>query len=139
MEQPEPETETEIDTISLEDTLDSLKRNALAVEVHLQESLKRMKGFQKRMTENSKDISEVPLIPKTRMMKWLTDRGLPVECTFQEFFEVFLEEHKKEHRLDLTERSLKLNSAACVLLAMKDCDPVVSLYALLEKLPLLYE
>ena len=133
------EPETEIDTISLEDTLISLKRNAYAVEVHLQESLKRLKQFQKRLTGNSRDISEVPLQPKTRMMKWLTDRGLPVECTFQEFFEVFLEEHKKEHRLDLSKRTVQCNSAACVLLGMKDCNPVVSLYTLLEKLPLLYE
>lgn len=133
------ETEPEIDTISLEDTLDSLKRNANAVEVHLQESLKQLKRFQKRLAEDSKDISEVPLQPKTRMMKWLTDRGLPVESTFHEFFEIFLEEHKKDHRLDLSKRTVQLNSAACILLGMKDCNPIVSLYTLLEKLPVLYE
>lgn len=133
------EPETDIDSISLDDTLKSLKRNASAVEVHLQESLKQLKRFQKRLAEESKDISQVPLQPKTRMMKWLTERGLPVETTFQEFFDVFLEEHKQEHRLDLSHKTIQLNSAACVLLGMKDCSSTVSLYSFLEKLPILYE
>lgn len=133
------EPETDIDSISLDDTLKSLKRNASAVEVHLQESLKQLKRFQKRLAEESKDISQVPLQPKTRMMKWLTERGLPVESTFQEFFDVFLEEHKQEHRLDLSHKTIRLNSAACILLGVKDCNPTVTVYGVLEKLPVLYE
>jgi hypothetical protein len=133
------ETETENDSISLEDTLKNLKRNATAVEVHLQESIKYVKRLKKQIAEESKDISQVPLQPKTRMMKWLTERGLPVESTFQEFFEAFLEEHRKDHRLDVSNQTIRLNSAACVLLGMKDCNPVLHLYAFLEKLPILYE
>lgn len=131
--------ETDVDeSISLEDTLGSLKRNANAVQVHLQESIKQLKVFQKKLLSESKDISEVPLQPKTRMMKWLTDRGLAVESTFTDFFEAFVEEHKEENRLDLTNRLIRLNSAACILFGYKDVNPVVSLFDLLEKLSVLY-
>lgn len=134
----EQETDTENDTISLEDTLDSLKRNANAVQTHFQESLKHLKAFQHKLAKDSKDITEVPLQPKTRMMKWLTDRGLAVESTFEEFFEAFVEDHKKDNRLDITTRSIRLNTAACILFGYKDMNPVVSIYDLIGKLDILY-
>jgi hypothetical protein len=129
--------ESETNDIPLEDTLESLKRNAKAVEVHLLESLNQMKRFQRDLRKETKSI-EAPLQPKTRMMKWLTDRGLRVESTFHEFFEVFVKEHKEEHRLDLESRSIQLNKAACILFGYKDIQPKVSLYDLLEKVPSLY-
>jgi hypothetical protein len=130
------ESQEENDTISLEDALESIKRNSKAAEVHYLESVKQLKAFQKRLAKESNE--EVPLQPRTRMMKWLTDRGLKVESTFQEFFEAFVEDHKKEHRLDLSTRSIQLNTAACVLFSYKDTNPKVSLYDLLERVPSLY-
>ncbi len=135
----EQEAETELDdTISLEDTLGNLKRNANAVQVHFVESLQQLKKVQHKLIQESKDLSESPLQPRTRMMKWLTDRGLPVESSFVDFFEVFVAEHRKEHRLDVSKRTLKLNSAACILFGYKDMDPVIHLYDLLQKLNVLY-
>ena len=131
------ETEEPDDTVSLEESLATLKRDAKAVEVHLLESIKQMKGFQKKVAQESKHI-EVPLQPKTRLMKWLTDRGLKVESTFQEFFEAFVEEHKKDHHLDVSQRTIQLNSAACILFGMKDTRPSMHLYDVLEKIQTLY-
>ena len=133
------EQETETETISLEDTLQSLKRNAHAVEIHLQQSIQYVKALQKKIIEESKDISEHTLQPKTRMMKWLTDRGLPVESSFTEFFEVFLDEHKKEHRLDLSKRTVSLNTDACILFGYKSKHVELHILDLMEKLPVLYE
>lgn len=137
---PQPEQPLDDDdNISLEDTLMSLKRNALAVDVHLQESIRKLKQLQKLVAhEMEEPLAEIPLQPKTRLMKWLTDRGLKVESSFNEFFEAFVDEHKKEHRLDLSKRAIRLNTAACVLFGFKDTDSYVSLYVLLEKLPTLY-
>jgi hypothetical protein len=129
--------ESDLEDISLEDTLESLKRNAKAAETHLLESLKQMKAFQAHLAKESASI-EVPLQPKTRLMKWLTDRGLRVESTFQEFFEAFIDEHKKDCHLDLTTRTVELNTAACVLFGLKDTRPKVHLYELLEKVSTLY-
>jgi hypothetical protein len=123
--------------ISLEDTLESLKRNAKAAETHLLESLKQLKGFQTNLVKESKTI-DVPLQPKTRLMKWLTDRGLRVESTFQEFFEAFMDDHKQDHRLDLSARTIQLNTAACVLFGLKDTNPKVHLYDVLQKVSTLY-
>ena len=110
------ETQTDVeDNISLEDTLESLKRNANAVDVHLQEARKKLKAFQHKIAEESSSLDEVPLQPRTRMMKWLTDRHLPVESTFVDFFEVFIEEHKKENRLDISKRTVYLNTDASIL------------------------
>jgi hypothetical protein len=126
------------DTISLEDTLESLKRNANAVDVHLQEARKKLKAFQHKVSEESLSLRETPLQPRTRMMKWLTDRQLPIESSFVDFFEVFVEEHKKESRLDISSRTLYLNTDAVVLFGYKEKEVTVHLYDLLEKLNILY-
>lgn len=131
-------SDTDDQSISLEDTLSSLKRNAQAVDVYFQESRKSLKQFQMKLNEESKSLAATPLQPRTKMMKWLTDRHLSVESTFSEFFEAFVEEHAKEQRLDLSNRSVTLNESACVLFGYKKRDPVVSIWELLEKLPQLY-
>ena len=131
------DTADELDDISLEDSLEGLKRDAKAVEVHLLESIKQLKHVQKRVAQESKTI-EVPLQPTTRMMKWLTDRSLNVESTFQEFFEAFVEEHTKGHRLDVSARTIQLNTPACILFGMKEPEPVLHLYEILEKVQVLY-
>ena len=77
--------------------------------------------------------------PKTRMMKWLTDRHFAVESSFTDFFEAFIEEHKEEHRLDLSTRSIYLNTRACILLGYKDCDPCISIYDVIERALNLYD
>ncbi len=123
--------------ISLEDTLESLKRNAKAAETHLLESLKQLKGFQKNLAKESKTM-DVPLQPKTRLMKWLTDRRLRVESTFQEFFEAFVDEHKQDHRLDLATRTIQLNTPACILFGLKDTQPRLHIYDVLQKVSTLY-
>lgn len=138
MEEPEPETEIDDITISIEDTLESLKRNAYAVDVYFQEAKKKLKDFQNTLAEESNSLSEIILQPRTRMVKWLTDRSLAVESTFVDFFEVFVEEHKKEERLDLSNRTIRLNSAACILFGYNDSNPIVPLYDLLAKLNVLY-
>ncbi len=130
------DADSEPEEVSLEESLSTLKRNAHATEVHLQESIKAFKRIQKTV---SVEPSDAPLQPRTRLMKWLTDRGLPVESSFHDFFEVFLIEHKQEHRLDLSNRSIQLNPAACTLFARSQRYSLVSLYDILEMLPLLYE
>jgi hypothetical protein len=134
----ETEAETDDQTISLEDTLSSLKRNAKAVDVYFHESRKSLKEFQKKLNEESKSLATIPLQPRTRCMKWLTDRHLPVESSFSEFFEAFVEEHAKDQRLDLSKRSIILNESACILFGYKQKDHVVTIWELLEKLPHLY-
>ena len=129
--------ESGTDDISLEDTLESLKRNAKAAETHLLESVKQMKQFQRDLAKESKSM-DIPLQPKTRLMKWLTDRGLKVESTFQEFFEAFVEDHKKDHRLDLSHRTIQLNTAACVLFGYKDTNPKLHIYDVLSNVGALY-
>lgn len=132
------EEEIKDDTISVGATLESLKRNAKALDVHYQEARKKFKDFYVKITQESEGMGETPLQPRTRMMKWLTDRSLTVESTFQEFFEAFVEEHKKENRLDLSTRSICLNRDASILFGYKGENLVVTLYELLEKLNILY-
>ena len=53
----EPDTDVDTETISLDDTLASLKRNADSIQIYLQESLKKFKAFQYRVAEESKDLA----------------------------------------------------------------------------------
>jgi len=131
-------TDIEEDTHSLEDLLESLKRNAKAVDVYFQESRSKLKTVQKKLAQESGNPSELPLQPRTRLMKWLTDRQMPVESSFSEFFEALMEEHGTEDRLDLSTRTILLNESACVLFGRTARHAKVSLYELLGLIPTLY-
>jgi len=135
MEEVQP---LEDDVVSLEDTLESLKRNAKAVEVHFEEARKKFKDFHQAVAHESQGLQETPLQPRTRLMKWLTDRGLSEQTTFLDFFEAFVDEHKQENRLDLSSRSFSFNSDAVVLFGLKGKNPRVTLYEFVEKLNILY-
>jgi hypothetical protein len=126
------------DTHSLEDLLGSLKRNAKAVDVYFHESRSKLKSMQKKLAQESGDPTELPLQPRTRLMKWLTDRQMPVESSFSEFFEALMEEHGKEDRLDLSARTISLNPSACVLFGISTRNSTQTLYDLLTILPSLY-
>lgn len=132
------EEELKDDTISVGATLESLKRNAKALDVHYQEARKKFKDFYVKVAQESEGLGETPLQPRTRMMKWLTDRGFSEHSTFLDFFEAFIEEHKKENRLDLSTRSIYLNHDATILFGYKGENRVVTLYELFEKLNILY-
>lgn len=123
--------------VSLEETLESLKRNAKAVDVYFHDSRFKLKAFQKKLAEESHDLAEVPLQPRTRLMKWLTDRSLPVESTFRDFFEAFLEEHGDDHLLDISERTVYLNPSACILFGVKP-NTTLSIFDLLKNTQSLY-
>ncbi len=131
-------TEPEDATVSLEEILGSLKRNANAVDVYFHESRSKLKAIHKKLALESGDPSELPLQPRTRLMKWLTDHSLPVDCSFSEFFEALMEEHGAEDRLDLSARTVHLNPAACILFGRSTRASLVSLLDLLEQIPSLY-
>lgn len=128
--------ETEESSISLEDVLNNLKRNANASELLFQESLKRMKQLQRHYTQETSVKSQVPLQPKTRLMKWLTDRDLSVESSFAEFFEAFIDDHKG--RLDVSKRTICLNKSACILFGISEPNPTLHIYDVLAKWDVLY-
>lgn len=130
-------TDTEESTVSLDDTLESLKRNAAAVEAYFKEARTQMKGVHATALEILASSAEVPLQPRTRLMKWLTDRNMPVDTSFHTFFDAFLVEHKQEHRLDLSTRSIRLNKAGAHLFQCQ-LNTTVPLYDLLRSLSLLY-
>ena len=132
--EPEPDLDN---TLSLEETFESLKRNAHAVDVYLQESRAKLKGLQKKLAQESHELTDIPLQPRTRLMKWLTDRGLAVSSTFREFFEAFLEEHGKELRVDLSDRTVHLNPSACVLFGVNP-NTVMNIFDLLTQTEALY-
>ena len=133
----EDQEATDTEGISLEETLDSLKRNAAAVDVYCKEARTRMKAIHTTAMEAIASSAEVPLQPRTRLMKWLTDHGLPVDTSFHDFFDTFLLEHKQDHRLDLSSRSIRLNKAGAHLF-QQQVNTTVSLYDLLRSLSLLY-
>ena len=133
----ESATEDDGKGISLEETLESLKRNAKAVDIYFYESRNKLKVLQKKVAQESHDLAEIPLQPTTKLMKWLTDRGLPVESSFRDFLEAFLEEHGKKDLLDLSTRTVRLNESACTLFGVKQ-NTVLDIYDLLTRTQRLY-
>jgi hypothetical protein len=122
----------------LEEHMEYLKEKAKTVENDFVTILNRMKLTQHKLKLELKELSEIELRSKPTLRSWLKSRELPEDCSFQEFFEAFLEEHRKEYRLDLSERSICLNQDAGKLFGLKGKDICLTLPQLLERLPFIY-
>ena len=119
----------------LEEDLFNLKRKARTVEDDLISIVNKVKVAQHKLKLELQELSETELRSRPPLRQWLQSRNLPENCSFQEFFEAFLEEHKQECRLYLSDRSISLNKDACKLFG---CKGRLTIIDILEKLPLLY-
>lgn len=122
----------------VEEHLSSLKRSAKVAEDSIVAALNRLKLAQHNLNIELKELSETELRSRPGLRAWLKARELPTDCSFQEFFQKFLEEHKQEYRLNLSDRSICLNKDGCKLLGVEGSNVKVTLPELLERLPLLY-
>jgi hypothetical protein len=124
---------------SIEELSASLKAHAKQVGEVFLECRDHFISFHKRIREDMEPIEEAKLIPKERMRVWLQAHALPEHGTFQEFFQAFIQDHKKEGRLDVSNRSIHLNKEARTLLGYRSPEAVVPILDLLEKLTNLFE
>ena len=130
------ESETEFEAI--EEHLSSLKKSAKVAEDAVVNAMHRLKVVQFKARVEMEDLAETELRSKPALRKWLEARNLSTDCSFQEFFDAFLQEHKKENRLDISDRSILLNADGCKLFGFPGKDKKVLLPELLERLPSIY-
>ena len=128
----------ESDSDEIETQLSTLKLRAGEAEDQVVQALNRLKLVEFKLKKELEDLSETSLRSKVPLRQWLTSRNLSKESTFQEFFETLLEEHKAEHRLDISDRSILLNKDACKLFGLVGKDIRMTMKELLEKLPQIY-
>lgn len=131
----EDETLQERDEGSFEESLEVLKRSTAAVPVQLKDIYASLLSVRNQLAAQRSDLSAA-YQPRTRFLKWLGDRKLSAEIPTAEFFQVFFEEHKKEDRLSLSNRSIALNPSACILFRVKQGTilPILELFPLLSEL-----
>ena len=122
----------------IEEHMDYLKSKAKTVETDFVTILNRMKLTQHKLKMELEELSATQMRSKPPLRAWLRTRDLPEDCSFQEFFEAFLEEHRKEYRLNLGDRAVRLNKDGCKLFGVGGVEKQVTLLELLERLPLLY-
>jgi hypothetical protein len=115
---------------TLNESLEALKQQAKTVEIALCEARLQMKGLQKKVS------AEVVIQPRARTRQWLEKRGKPIHSEIEDFFELFLEEHAQEDRLDVSARTLQLNPEGQSLFGLGK-EPIAML-DLLERLAKVY-
>lgn len=125
-------SDTEENDLCIAEHLFTLKTRAKVAEEAVVSALDRLKLFEKRIKQ---DMEETELRAKPVLRKWLEARNLPHNSSFQEFFQAFLDEHKQEYRLDISNRTLSLNKEACQLFGLTG---TITMVQLLERLPILY-
>jgi hypothetical protein len=118
--------------------LSSLRRTCANLEKLTDASYRRFKTISKRAKQEVTPLRLQKLQPKPAASAWLRARKLSARPTFRDFFEAFLHEHAKEHRLELTSRSILLNEDACRLFRV-DLETSLTFYELLEKLPTIFD
>lgn len=138
MEPSENEQQDEDHGLFIEEHLSSLKTSAKVAEDSVVAALNRLKVVQQKVKLNVEEMSQTELRSKPALRKWLQARNLSNQSSFQEFFQIFLDEHQKDYRLDISERSICLNREACQLLGIEGKDQKITMVQFLEKLPLLY-
>lgn len=137
MENSERE-DTEDSLQEIEESLSSLKLTATVAEDAVTKALNRLKLAQHKLKIEMEELSETELRSKPLLRAWLSKRALPTDSSFQVFFQAFLDEHKQEHRLDLTDRTVTLNKDGTQLLGYKESNKRVSILEIMERLPLLF-
>lgn len=130
--------ETEIEKITLDEVLSSLREQAKHVDTLFDDCWGRFKLIRQKAQEETSNLSESEWQPKARTLGWLSQRNLGTPISFHEFFQHFLEEHRKEQRCNVSERTIRLNSAACELFGYRGKEKTVHLLELLARLPLLF-
>ncbi len=138
METSDHEEVDEQNIVYIEQHLSSLKTASQVAEREIVAALNRLKLTEHKLKIELEELSETQLRSKPLLRKWLKARDLPLDCSFQQFFQAFLDEHKKEHRLDLSDRSILLNAEGCKLFGMEGKEKKVSIHDILEHLPVLY-
>lgn len=124
--------------LEVEDHLSFLKRSAKSAEESIVDACNRLKVAQHSLAMELKELSETELRSKPGLRAWLKARSLPLDCSFQEFFQHFLTEHNQEYRLNLSDRSIILNRDGCILFGKEGHNYKLRIPDLLECLPLLY-
>ena len=124
--------------IYIEQHLSTIKASALSLETSTVETLNKLKLAQHKLKMELEQLSETELRSRPTLRAWLRARDLPLDCSFQEFFQAFLDEHKQEYRLDLSDRTILLNKDGCKLFGVEGKNVKVTIRDLLERLPLLY-
>ena len=122
----------------IEESLSSLKDSARVAEDAVLQALNRLKVAQHKLKIEVEELSQTELRSKSTLRAWLKSRQLAPDCSFQDFFQAFLDEHKKEQRLDLSDRSIVVNADGCKLFGLEGKDKKVLLHDLLERLPSIY-
>lgn len=138
MEQSENEPQEEEHGLYIEEHLFNLKQSAKKAEDSVVDALNRLKLTQHKLKIEMEQLSETELRTRPNLRAWLKSRDLHPDCSFQEFFQKFLEEHKQEYRLDLTDRSILLNKDACKLFGLTGTNVKMRMPEILERLPLLF-
>lgn len=134
-QQQQEEEEEEDHGLYIEEHLFTLKTRAKVAEETVVAALNRLKVVQYKMKLELEELSETELRSKPSLRKWLEARNLSTNCSFQEFFQVFLDEHKQEYRLDISNRTISLNKEACQLFGLTG---TITMVQLLERLPIIY-
>lgn len=99
------ESDNEI-TESVDILLERIRDQAKSIEKGFEETFEKVKAYRDSVEDDTS------LIAKPRMKIWLEKRGMPPIVSFSEFFELFLEEHREEGRLDIDTRTIDLREDA---------------------------
>ena len=130
--------DTEVDKITLDEVLSSLRKQSYQVDSLFDTCWSRFKLIRQKAQEETGNLSESDWQPKARTLVWLQARNLETPISFHDFFQSFLEEHRKEDRCSLSDRTIRLNPAACELFGFRGKEKTVHLLELLGRLPMVF-
>ena len=99
----------DLDDVDIEDLCSSLRKSSMDVANLYNDTFVQMKMLKKKMKEQESDtysLNTMALKPKPHTKLWLKKNKLYRELSFHEFFTYVCHILAKEHRLDLSKRTV---------------------------------
>ena len=123
--------ETEIinqeeENTSLEETLEVLKRNTKEIQDSMKNAVEAYQRIMKNTKEESKPFHEKKVRVHGALKVWAVHHGFLSELSIKDFLQIVFEDYGKGKRLDISQRTVKLDEAVAKLLG-KSKDDIVDL------------
>ncbi len=114
----------DVDDVDIDELCIALRKSTEQIASLYNDTYMQFRGMRKKLREEMTTMDKQPLRPKSNTKKWLVKHGLAETSSFHEFFGKVCDELAKEHRLDISHRTVLPNKEIAKLFQVPVDEPI---------------